>query len=210
MDFQTIRDEAFVEIARPLWIEQGSVGAPVVPLTWERYHHLLGECNPLVTGQAVTRAALRRALWQLSPRWQPTRASWLRYRLTHRLRRRDHARAITHIRAHIRAAFAESDALTPAPKGHRAAPGADSLPPVHLLAQIIHAFGTLYGWTRAESLRCPITVSFQLMIAARGEQPRTDGVPHFTAADRANGERLRQKRAQMRAARANTQPNQTK
>ena len=209
MDLQNIRDEAFVEIERPLWLERGSQGCAVVPLTWERYHHLCGECNPLVTGGAVTCEFVRRALWQLSPGWRPTRANWLRYRLTHRLlRRRELSLAIGHLRAHIRAAFAESDALCATPKGH-AEPLADALPAVHLLAQIIHTFGSLYGWTRGESLRCPITVSYQLIIAGRGEQARADGVPNFSAADRANGERLRKVRAELRAAKPQPQPTET-
>lgn len=201
MNLATIRDEAFVEIPRPLWYDASGRGPMVVPLTWERYHHMLGERNPIVTGAPVDRRALRRALWQLSPGWQPTRANWLRFRVSNFLTSPllKTSKLVAQLRYELRAAFAESQAISAQPKGTTpAAPQADELPPVHLLGQIIHTLGTLYGWTRHESLRCPIAVTYQLFIAAQGSQPRTNGVPQFSAADRSNGERLRKKREELR------------
>lgn len=213
------RAEAWIESPRPLWVEPRrgllsvfslsafqhlinsfsafqnfslSLGPTVVPLTWLRYHHLIGEGNPILGGPLDPESVIR-ALWILSPDWSASRRDWARFRRRHI--RHYQARIGLALRAHVQEAFLEAPKTTPT----GAAGGTPDYPASSFLGQLVHYFAKVYGWPRAEVLHMPVAVSYQLYNAATGGRSTPDGPAFNRIADQANGERIRRKTAELQA-----------
>lgn len=192
------RDEAFIECARPLWIKPGwfgpSVGPPVMPLTWIRYHQLCGEQHAVLLPDpgAIDRDALLRTLWVLSPSFSHSRIAWRIYKLRNYLCALINRKQLqASLRLYIIDAFLESGASS-----SNNAPADSSFPASHLLGGIISCFAKLYSWSRRDILEMPIAQSYQLLNTFSGQGNAAAGQPAFNAVeDRKNGDRLRAKRA---------------
>ena len=193
------RDEAFIECPRPLWIKPGwfgpSVGPPVVPLSWIRYHQLCGEQHRVLLPNpgSIPRIELLRTLWVLSPGFSHSRLAWRLYRLRHYCCALFKRRQLQHaLRLYIIDAFLESGASNRSSSG---AAADTSFPAAHLLGGIIGCFAKLYSWSRRDILEMPIAQSYQLLNAFSGQGNAAAGQPAFNAVeDRKNGDRLRAKR----------------
>lgn len=208
------RAEAFILHPRPLWITPRgtrccgialrffSIGPTVVPLTWQRYHQLAEEGSRVLAAQPgrMAPAALLRALWILSPHWSASRIAWRMFRLRHTFTALRHrARLQSDLRAFVADAFLESSAAS------KSAATAPEFPPAHLLGTVIAAYGQQYGWHWRDTLTMPVALSYQLQNATAGRGNPAEQEPAFNAvADRAAGDRLRAKRAALRAKRAAT------
>jgi hypothetical protein len=193
---ERIRDEAFAGVSKPLWVAPGwfraDHGPAVLPLTWERLLFLLGEQNPIATGGPLDKRSTVRALFIMSPSWSPEEpGAWRRYR-KRRIGAKRLLRAALALRDHIDEAFFEAPARAKV-KGES---GAAKRTGAHWFALTAHKLASDYGWTLGEIKRLPVAATFAML--ACEQQPPGSGdarkrAPRFSpAADKANGERLRE------------------
>lgn len=202
------REEAFVELPRPLWLRPdlgrfSRVGPFVAPLTWRRLHQLQGEGNRILSADILGMPGVEilRALWILSPDYRPTARAFRRFLWCHTLGLtllRNRWRLVKYIRAHIDDAFMER---TVASSASGDGSGDVDIPSAHYLAQLIVSMGSL-GLCRhpADVLDLPVAMTFQILNSAYGHSSQP-GEPRWNLAqDRANGERLRRLKRERMAA----------
>jgi len=201
---QRIRDEALARVPRPLFYETSTfgrrvLGPDVVPLTWERMLYLAGENNAVACGLPVDKQATMRALYIISPEFRPgDRTAWKRFRRKRRMSRKKWIKIAGALRSHFDEAFAEAPSVA-IEKGKKREGGFAN---EHWLASHVHYFASVYGWTFDEIVKLPVAVTFMLVNCRDSGSSHSDAskrTPRFNpAADRANGQRLREKREQMR------------
>lgn len=194
-----IRDEAFLaQVPQPLWLSRR---APLVmPLSLARLHQLIGEASPLLQergGRAIPRRALARALYILSPAFNPaSRRAWQWHRLAHAwCVWRHHAAISRGLRRHIFDSQVDAPA-SPASRGKDSPVSTPSIRSHHWLANRVHWLASRYHWSLTEIMQLPVAL-VNLLYASDRMANAEPGQPTFDpAVDRDRGERLRKLRGQ--------------
>lgn len=194
------RAEAWIDFERPLWIERGKWfgvrrGPMVMPLTWRRFHLLAAEKNPVIIGESVTRKAIVRALWILSPAWRPSRWAWTLHRI--KCARLDVHKALTGIRDMLDVAFCERPP-TIKDVGRIENSETKDVAQADYIGMVVDWMASEYGWSKGQILDMQISASYvtlnALMLRRRdpnGSEPVVTAVKAAIMSERAKLKRAK-------------------
>lgn len=176
------REEAWLEVPRPLYLVDGKPGPLVRPLT--PFHTLLlqGLNNPLLRSGQWSMAGALQLLWIINPEWTSDAKAALRFARAWRKRLRvDLARpAIAEL---IDTAFADLPKAQPAPVADPALEDVADLGHEFFLTSLVDLFGHEYGWTPEQTMHMPWAQIGQLYGAITNRYA-SKKEPRFTALDK--------------------------